>query len=88
MTFGGSQICQELSNTFGCHGRPAIRMDDELTRLDLLFLAGIGNEAFGKGGRFPARQQPSGDITAVDIEDDVQVVIRPFDGTFELGDVP
>ena len=88
MTLGGAQICQELSNTFGCHRRPAIRMDDQLARFDLLFLAGIGNEAFGKSGRFPARQQPSGDITAVDIEDDVQVVVGPFDRTFEFGDVP
>ena len=63
-------------------------MDDQLARLDLLFLAGIGNEAFCKSGRFPARQQPSGDITAVDIEDDVQVVVGPFDRTFEFGDVP
>ena len=55
MTLGGSQICQELSNPFGSHRRPAIRMDDQLARLDLLFLAGIGNEAFGKGSRFPAR---------------------------------
>jgi hypothetical protein len=48
----------------------------------------IGDQLFGKMGRFTQSDHPAHDVAAEDIEDHVQVIAAPLDRAFELGDVP
>jgi len=59
----------------------------ELAGCDVLLSAGILDELVGQAGRLAWGDHP-GDITAEHIEDDVQMIERPFDRTSELSDVP
>jgi hypothetical protein len=60
-------------------------MERELTRLDALFLAALLDQSLGQLRAFAISDHPAGDVTAEDIEDDVQVEVRPFCGTQQLG---
>jgi hypothetical protein len=63
-------------------------MDQELTRLYHLLGAGLGNQCAGKGGKFPVGHHPPHYITAVNVEDDIEVVVGPLYRTLELRDIP
>ena len=88
MSLDDAQIGEEQSQGFGRHGRASIGMDGELAGRDVLLGAGIFNELAGQAGSLAWGDHPAGDITAENIEDDVQMVERPFDRTSELGNVP
>jgi hypothetical protein len=45
-------------------------------------------EPLGEGGALPTRHHPAGDVAAVDVEDDVEVVVGPLHRPQQLGDVP
>ena len=82
------QINEQLGDGFGLHGRPPVRMQSELLRLDTLPLAGGGNQNFSQLGALGFGQQPADHKAAVDIQDDVQVVMLPFGRPLKFGDVP
>src|ERR1035437_2823659 len=63
-------------------------MDQELTRFYHLLLAGLRNQFTGKGGKFPVGHHPSHYIAAVNVEDDIEVVVGPLYRALELRDIP
>ena len=63
-------------------------MERELTRPDALFLAALLDQSLGQFRAFAISDHPAGDVTTEDIEDDVQIEVRPFRGTEQLGDIP
>jgi hypothetical protein len=55
-------------------------MQGELTWLDLLFLAALLNQSLGQLRAFAISDHPTGDVTAENIEEHVQVEVGPFRG--------
>jgi hypothetical protein len=66
----------------------AVGMQPKLTRFDTFFFASLENEAPRQRGGLSMRQKPANNVAAVDVEDDVQVVIVPPVRTEQLRDVP
>ncbi len=63
-------------------------MDGELTGLDAVSRAGRANEPTRELGVLTARQHPTDDVSAENIEHDVQVVVRPLLRAEQLCNVP
>ena len=63
-------------------------MHGELARLDPLLRAGVRDQALGQRGALARREHPADHVAAEDVEDDVEIEIRPLGGAQELRDVP
>src|SRR5437879_7188979 len=63
-------------------------MERELIRLDELFLAAVLDQSLGQLRAFAISDHPAGNVAAEDVEDHVQVEVRPFRRSEQLGDVP
>src|SRR5437762_11210032 len=63
-------------------------MQCELTRLDALFVAALLDQSLGQLRAFAISDHPAGNVAAEDVEDHVQVEVRPFRRSEQLGDVP
>ena len=63
-------------------------MKDQLFGSDLLLFNRCFNELLGQIGAFAMRQHPADHTAAIDIMDDVKVIIGPFVRAFQLSDVP
>ena len=63
-------------------------MQGETTRYDLLLGVALGDQDLGQAGAFLGGHHPAHHIAAEDVQDHVEVVIAPFDGPLQLGDVP
>ncbi len=63
-------------------------MKTELVRLDGLLFTGCFDELAGQLGAFAQGHHPADDVTAEDVEDDVEVKIGPLGGAAQLGNVP
>jgi len=63
-------------------------MDGELVRQDVLLGTGLADQLPGQGGGFTGGDHPTDNITAVDIENDVQVEIGPLHRPFQFRNVP
>src|ERR1700730_2882189 len=85
---GHTQIGQQKSQRLGRHRSTTIHVNVELAWNNSLLLASFGDELFGQFFAFPIGPHPSHDITAEDVEDDIQIEIRPLGGPQQLGDVP
>ena len=72
----------------GCHRGTAIAVKDQLFGLDVLFFNGCFNELLSQVGVFAMRQHPADRAAAIDIQDDVKVIIGPFFRTLQFRDVP
>src|ERR1035438_5404980 len=57
--FGDTQVGHQKSDGFGCHGGTPVRMNCQLSRLDLLFAARIRNEPFGQFRTFTVGHHPA-----------------------------
>ena len=79
---------QELRHGLGSHGCPAVAVDRQLITADALLDERLANQSFGEMLGFPAGQHPSHDVPAVDVEDDVEVVVGPLRRSEQLRDVP
>ena len=88
MGFRDTQVRQQQRHRFGGHGTAAIGMDGELSALDALSQTGLRDQGFRQYGGFPFGDHPPHHVTAVDIQDHVQVIIRPFRRPQELGNIP
>src|SRR5450759_2635546 len=83
-----TEIGHQKSQWLGRHRSTTIRVNIELSWNNALFLASFSDELFGQFFGFPISQHPSQDITAENVEDDVQIEIRPLGRAQQLGDVP
>ena len=57
-------------------------------RLMPCFAQVVSDELLRQDGGFAGSQHPAGHVTRMDVEDDVEVVVRPFRRAVQLGDVP
>ena len=85
---GDPEGCHELADSAARHRRTAVGMDRELVGANLLLDRGLAKEPLGKVLAFTMGEHPADDISAVDVDDDVEVEIGPFLGPEELRDVP
>jgi hypothetical protein len=88
MGLGDTQVGQQKGDRFGSHRGTTIGVKGELVLHDPLFLAGVLDEALGEFRTLAWGHHPADDITAEDIQDDVEVEVRPFGRSEQLGDVP
>src|SRR5438046_1681035 len=88
MGLGDAEMAEKLSNPDRMHGRSAVGVQGELTRIDALLGAGLGDQALGQRGGLGVCDKPADDVAAEDVEDDVEVEVVPLGGPEKLGDVP
>jgi len=62
-------------------------MNNELIRFDSLLIAAIFDESFGQNGLLAMRNHPADHIAAENINNYVQIIIRPFGRPLDLGDI-
>ena len=84
--FGHTQIGHEQGYRFGSHRTATVGMDRELLRLNVLANTGGCDQFLGQAGGFAFGDQPTDRIAAEDIQDVVEIVIRPFSGSQEFRD--
>ena len=63
-------------------------MEDQLLARNVLLFNGCFDQLRGQIGAFTMCQHPADHAAAVDIQNDIQVIIGPFLRALELGDVP
>src|SRR4051812_12587490 len=63
-------------------------MKPQVAPLSRLCPSGLGDQTFGQRGLLAVGDHPADHVAAVDVEDDVQVEVRPLGGAEQLGDVP
>jgi len=66
----------------------AIGVQCERPRCDVLLLQGLGDQLLGELYRSPLREHPSDDVSAEDVEDDLQVKARPVARTLHMAVMP
>jgi hypothetical protein len=85
---GDAEIGEEQRDGLGGHRRVAVGVDRELRGEDPLPLARGADQLLGERGGLLRGNHPADDVAAEDVEDHVQVEVRPLGGAVELGDVP
>ena len=85
---GHAEVGQQQRHRFALHGRPAVRMERELARLNAVLRAGLADEVLGQGRALVWGEHPADHVPAEDVEDDVEIEVRPLRRTQELRDVP
>src|SRR5664280_524072 len=63
-------------------------MDAQLTRLNPLLLTRLFNQFFCQCSQLPGSHHPAHDVSAEDIEDDIEVIISPLCRPLEFGNIP
>ena len=86
--FGDLKIHQQLGHRLGAHAGPAVGVQGELVRRDVLLGDGFGDQLLGQRRALLWSNHPADDIAAEDIEDHVQVKAGPFGRAFDLRDIP
>ena len=72
---GHSQIGQQKRDRFGAHRGAPIRMQGELTGLDVLFVTTFLDQPLGQLRAFAISHHPAGNIPTEDIEDYVEIAM-------------
>ncbi len=85
---GDAQVGQQQRDRLGRHGAAAVGVQAELAAGDALLGARLRDELVGQGGGLAGRDHPADRVAAVDVQDDVEVVVGPFGRAVQLGDVP
>ena len=83
-----AQVSQQQGHRLAAHRRTAVRVDRELVWRDPLLAAARGDQTAGQRGTLPVGHHPAGHVATEDVEDHVQVEVRPLDRATQLGDVP
>ena len=86
--FGDAEIGQQKSHWFSSHGSAEVGMNTQGVGLNVLLAAGFRDKQFGQFGGFARSQHPAHDVTAEDVQHDVEIEVGPFDGTAQFGNVP
>ena len=85
---GDAEVGEQLRGAFGGHGRAAVRMQGERLGLDGLLEAAFLDEPGGERGILPFGDHPADDVSAKDVEQYVEVEVRPALWSEPPGDVP
>ena len=73
---------------FTDHGGTSVRVDHQLVFINLLTFDCGRDEFLSDGGRLIGNQSPAHDIATEDIQNDIQLEVDSFTGTFQCGDIP
>jgi hypothetical protein len=73
-----AEVRVQMRDHFRGPRRPAVRVDGQLTRRDSLALAGFFDELRRKRRALPVGDHPADNVAAEDVEEDVQVEVRPL----------
>ena len=82
--FGAPQIGEQQRHRFGCHGGTSIRMQGQLSPPDLLLLTGVFDESLGQHRRLRWGNHPADHVPAEDVQNDIEVAVRPLHGAQEF----
>ena len=85
---GDAEVGEQEGDGLGGHRAAAVGVHGQRARLDLLLLAGLGDQVLGDVGVLAVLDGPADGVAAEDVEDHVEVEVRPFRGAEQLGDVP
>src|ERR1035437_3268333 len=88
MRLGDSQVSQHEGNRLGGHRGSAISVEVELAGNDELLVAGFADQALGQLGTFAVGDHPADDIATEDVQDHVEIEVRPLGRPQELGNIP
>jgi hypothetical protein len=83
-----AQVGQQQCHRLGPHGRSAVGMQPELAWFDILLFAGFFDQLPSQFGALARRHHPADNVTAENVEDDVEIKVAPLGGAAQLGDVP
>ena len=86
--FDDAEVSEQQGQGLRCHRRTAIGVQRELTGRNALLLARVFDKLPSLGGCLAIGDHPAGDVTAEDVENDVQVIEIPLQRASEFGDVP
>ena len=76
--FGDAEIGEQERGGLGFHGRPAVRMQGQLARRNVMPGSGVLKQRLEKGGAFRVGDAPTNDPSAENVDDHVKVEIGPF----------
>src|SRR5664280_3832818 len=82
---GDSQVRQQEGNRLGGHRGSAIGVEVELAGNDELLVAGVADQALGELGTFAIGHHPANDIAAEDVQDHVEIEVRPLHRPQQFG---
>ena len=85
---GDAEVGEQLRGAFRGHGRAAVRVQGEHLGLDALLQAALLDEAGGERGGFPFGEHPTDDVSAEDVEQDIEIEVGPALRSEQAGDVP
>ena len=85
---GDAEVGEQLRGAFRGHGRAAVRVQGEHFGLDVLLEAAFLDEPGGERGILPFGDHPADRVSAEDVEQDVEVEVRPAFRSEQPGDVP
>ena len=88
MALGHAQIGEHEGNGFRGHRASAIGMNSEIRRIGALLADRSLQKRLCKLGPFTIGDHPAHDVAAINIEDRVEIEIRPFLRTMQFGDIP
>src|SRR3979409_568299 len=87
-TFRDSHIHEELRQRLRCHRATAVRVNRQPLRINALSSDRRRKELLGKLRALAACQPPTNDVATEDIQDYVEVVVRPLLRSEQLGYIP
>src|SRR5215207_8746553 len=73
-----AEVGQEEGHRLGTHRAAAVGMKGQLSALDALLYTGLFDERNGQGFALAIGHQPTDDIAAEDVQDDVELKEHPF----------
>ena len=85
---GDAEVGEQERDRLGGHRGAAVGVDGQLPAADALLGAGGGDELLRQDGGLAGGEHPADRVAGEDVEDHVEVVVRPFRRAVQLGDVP
>ncbi len=88
MALGYTEIGEQERDWFRSHRATAICMYGELLGIYAFFLDRFGEQHACQRGALTIGDHPADDVATIDVDDDVEVKIRPLLRTMQFGDIP
>ena len=85
---GHAEVSEKLSGALARHWSSPIRVQGQDPGLDAMLQAALLDQPAGQGRVLPVRHHPAHDVAAVDVHDDVEVVIAPLLRPEQPRDIP
>src|SRR4029453_2758521 len=85
---GHAEVGEQERDGLALHRRTAVRMELELTELNAMLRACLGDETLGEGRALMWRERPADDAAAEDVENHVEIEVGPLSWAQQLRDVP